>query len=151
MRPATVVVRLGALLLVVGLVAVAWGGYAQATNPCESGYYLSVDRLDSNESPPPSDDRVDFADLPPAERQVFLDAVDAAGGTSREDARRSVIDDLSHHVVAYRGDEYVTNAMVADCGPQPLETFGPVGVLVSVLGSVGIVVGLAWRRVRPAP
>ena len=142
--------RLGAVLLVVGLAAVVWGGYAQATDPCESGYYLTVDRLDPNESPPLGDERVAFSDLQPEAQHVFREAVDGPGSRSPKYDRAS-FGDLSHRVVTYRDDDYVTNTMVADCGPQPLELFGPLGGVVSGVGLVVLVGAVAWRRRRPAP
>lgn len=150
LRPATVVVRLGVVLLVVGLGAIAWGGYAAATNPCTSGSPLSVDRFAPDETPPAGYERVDFADLPPAERPLFLEVVNGLGGTSRRYASSSALADLRHHVFSYRGDEYVTNTIVADCGPSPLEFFGPVGGDVSAVGLVVAVGSIVWRRRRPA-
>lgn len=123
---------LGVLLVLIGVVAGASGGYQVATNQCHSGYKLAVDQSDSTTDAQP----VDFATLSPTDQRIFLEAFTASPQFSRTYGSPAPFENLTRTRVQYRNRTYVTNTVAVDCGAPP-------GLYTALGGGLSLLLGLA--------
>ncbi|GGL24428.1 hypothetical protein GCM10009037_04910 [Halarchaeum grantii] len=136
----------GVALLIVGGVLGATGYVETQTPSCESGSGLSIDRLDAGADAPSGYEATAFENLTPTGQRVFLEAYTDDSGLSRL-YESAAPDAASGRVVAYRGERYVTNAIVSDC-VTPLGDVAAFGG--AALSLVGLLLALAagvraWR------
>ena len=137
---------LGVIFLLVGGTAVAWGSYQQAANPCESGYQLSIDRSQVNETSDSRYERTTFADLSAVEQRIFLEAVTDTYNLSRMYQNTSQFTNISGKIVSYRNEEYVTQTVVSGCGVQPGTYTKLGGGLATFIGLGNLIFAGVWRR-----
>lgn len=136
---------LSIVLLLIGGTGFAWGSYEQATTPCESGYLLGVEYVEADESPDSSYERVSFDNLSAVEQRILLEALTGERNMSRS-YEDSEFGNVSHAVVTYRGEQYLTQTVVNDCMRQRA-TFSRIGgILLALIGVGGLALVTAWRR-----
>lgn len=143
---ARTVMTIGLVLLVVGVASGSWGVYQQATDTCESGYGLTITKLEENETASPTAEHVAYSNLSATEQQVFQDILTAEETPIYQNS--TPLEGLSEKVVTYQGEQYETSPLfVSDCA-NGWAIFKFWGSLIALLGGVIVITVFGWRRLH---
>jgi hypothetical protein len=140
------VMAIGLVLLVVGVASGSWGVYQQTTDTCESGYGLTITKLEENETASSTAEHVAYSNLSATEQQVFQDILTAEETPIYQNSTQ--LEGLSEKIVTYRGEQYETSPLfVSDCA-NGWAIFKIWGGLIALLGGVIVIAASGWRRLR---
>ena len=142
-RAVTVV---GLVLLIGGIASGGWGVYQRAANTCESGYGVTITRLDENETADPTAEHVAYGNLSAVEQRIFREMLTAETTAMYQDA--TPLEGLTQKVVTYRGERYETGPLfVSDCVDE-WRFYEIWGGVTALLGGVIVVATSGWRWLR---
>lgn len=140
------VLVIGLVLLVGGVASGSLGVYQQTTDTCESGYGLTITKLEENETASPTAEHVAYSNLTATEQQVFQDILTAEETPIYKNS--TPLEALSEKVVTYRGGQYETSPLfVSDCA-KGWAIFQIWGAFSALLGGLIVIAAFGWRRLH---
>lgn len=127
---------IGIVLIVIGAIGGGIGEYHLLSNPCRSGYQLTVDTVSRDTTAPGT--RTNFSALSATNQRLFLEALTAPTRHSRTYGSTGTFDTITQRQIVYRKRAYITNVVAVDCASTPYGLFTAVG------GGNSLVIGILF-------
>ncbi|UIO99078.1 hypothetical protein Hbl1158_11105 [Halobaculum sp. CBA1158] len=143
-RLSRAVMVLGVCCIVLGAITGGVGFYFASQSDCESGSQLSVAQISEDQTAGSNTELREYGDLSDPEQRIFRDLLGSTRQNFDTYDNSSAANELVNTVVIYRGERYVTRAVIVDCYNRGEDIQG-LGELIAIVGLILFVPAYRYR------